>query len=130
MTSRNRTKNRSLLRSGIAAGLAMSTLAGIMAYIPKEDPVIPLSKGAHIMLIGNNLGSRMMNADHFETSLHLRYPDSNLYVRNMCDGGNTAGFRPHSGRNTPWAFPGRKNFRPSWPNRPVWKDSWNIPTNG
>ena len=111
MTHRFRIKRRTWLRTGVAASLALTTLAGIMAFIPKEEPLIPISKGARIMLIGNNLGSRMMNADHFETSLHLRYPDSMLYVRNMCDGGNTAGFRPHSGRNTPWAFPGAEKFQ-------------------
>jgi mono/diheme cytochrome c family protein/glucose/arabinose dehydrogenase len=111
MTHRFRINRRTWLRTGVAASLALTTLAGIMAFIPKEEPLIPISKGARIMLIGNNLGSRMMNADHFETSLHLRYPDSMLYVRNMCDGGNTAGFRPHSGRNTPWAFPGAEKFQ-------------------
>lgn len=111
MISKNKSKKATLLRSGVAAGLALATLAGVMAYIPKEEPLIPITKGSHIMLIGNNLGSRMLNADHFETALHLRYPDSMLYVRNMCDGGNTAGFRPHSGRNTPWAFPGAEKFQ-------------------
>lgn len=63
------------------------------------------------MLIGNNLGSRMMNFGHFETEMHVRYPDSALYIRNMCDGGDTPGFRPHPGRNTPWAFPGAEKFQ-------------------
>src|SRR6187551_3127495 len=67
----------------------------------KETPTpgeIGLKKGSHIVLIGNNLGSRMMNFGHFETEMHVRYPDSLLFIRNMCDGGNTPGFRPHSGR--------------------------------
>uniref|UniRef100_UPI00374DEA11 SGNH/GDSL hydrolase family protein n=1 Tax=Ferruginibacter sp. TaxID=1940288 RepID=UPI00374DEA11 len=72
---------------------------------------LTLKKGAHIILIGNNLGSRMMNFGYFETELQLRYPDSLLYIRNMCDGGNTPGFRPHSGRPTPWAFPGAEKFQ-------------------
>lgn len=72
---------------------------------------IPISKGAHIILIGNNLGSRMMNYGFFETELQLRYPDSLLYIRNMCDGGETPGFRPHSGRVSPWAFPGAEKFQ-------------------
>ena len=53
----------------------------------------------------------MMNYGHFETELHLRFPDSLLVIRNMCDAGNTAGFRPHPGRNTPWAFPGAEKFQ-------------------
>ena len=72
---------------------------------------LKISKGAHIILIGNNLGSRMMNYGHFETELQLRYPDSSLYIRNMCDGGDTPGFRPHSGRKNPWAFPGAEAFQ-------------------
>lgn len=63
------------------------------------------------MLIGSNLCSRMMNYGHFETEMQLRYPDSQLVIRNMCDGGDTPGFRAHSGRNTPWAFPGAEAFQ-------------------
>ncbi len=68
-------------------------------------------KNSHILLIGNNLGSRMMNFGHFETELHVRYPDSALFIRNLCDGGDTPGFRPHPGRETPWAFPGAEAFQ-------------------
>lgn len=76
-----------------------------------DGPSLPLHEGDHIVLIGNNLGSRMMNYGHFETEMHVRYPDSMLFIRNMCDGGNTPGFRPHSGRVSPWAFPGAENFQ-------------------
>jgi len=81
-------------------------------------PTLKLKKNAHIALIGNNLGSRMMNYGFFETELHLRYPDSLLYIRNMSDGGNTPGFRPHSGRPTPWAFPGAESFQTELSNNP------------
>ena len=101
----------SLPSSGKGVILALIIAAGILAFIPQDDPKTSLSKGSRIVLIGNNLGSRMMHADHFEAALHIRYPDSMLYVRNMCDGGNTAGFRPHSGRNTPWAFPSAEKFQ-------------------
>lgn len=76
----------------------------------QDTKVSGLKKGSHIVLIGNNLGSRMMNFGYFETEMHLRYPDSTLYIRNMCDGGNTPGFRPHPSRKSPWAFPGAKKF--------------------
>jgi glucose/arabinose dehydrogenase/mono/diheme cytochrome c family protein len=33
-----------------------------------------------------------------------------LVIRNMCDGGDTPGFRPHSGRESPWAFDGAEQF--------------------
>lgn len=69
-----------------------------------------LSKGSRIVLLGNNLGSRMTHYGHFETELHMRYPDSLLFIRNLCDPGDTPGFRPHAGRPTPWAFPGAEAF--------------------
>ncbi|MGB5554261.1 MAG: dehydrogenase, partial [Flavobacteriaceae bacterium] len=71
---------------------------------------VPIHKNEHIVIIGNNLGSRMMNYGHFETEMQMRYPDSTLFIRNMADGGNTPGFRPHSSRNSPWAFPGAEKF--------------------
>jgi glucose/arabinose dehydrogenase/mono/diheme cytochrome c family protein len=76
-----------------------------------SDDVVRIKKGSHIVLVGNNLASRMMNYGHFETELQLRYPDSLLFIRNMADGGNTPGFRPHSSRNSPWAFPGAEKFQ-------------------
>ena len=81
-----------------------------------EEPArLRLENGAHIVLVGNNLGSRMMNSGHFETELHCRYPQKNLTIRNMCDGGNTPGFRPHSARPNAkhWAFPGADAFSPN-----------------
>ncbi len=76
-----------------------------------DGDTLKIKKGSHIFLIGNNLPSRMMNYGFFETEMHLRYPDSLLFIRNMGDGGNTPGFRPHSGRNSPWAFPGAEKFQ-------------------
>lgn len=78
---------------------------------PKEPSLeLPVKLGDRIVLIGNNLCSRMMNFGHFETEMHLRYPTQKLFIRNMCDGGNTPGFRPHSGRYSPWAFNGAEKF--------------------
>ena len=76
-----------------------------------QRPTVDVKKDMHIVLIGNNLASRMMNFGHFETEMHIRYPDSNLFIRNMGDGGNTPGFRPHASRNSPWAFPGAEKFQ-------------------
>ncbi len=53
----------------------------------------------------------MMNYGSFETEMHLRYPKDSLFIRNMCDGGDTPGFRPHSGRVSPWAFLGADKFQ-------------------
>ncbi|NND33464.1 MAG: c-type cytochrome [Saprospiraceae bacterium] len=90
----------------IAAMVLMSCTSG-----PKSVSKVDLSQDQHIILIGNNLGSRMMDYGYFETEMHSRFPDSSLYIRNMCDPGDTPGFRPHSGRNSPWAFPGAEKFQ-------------------
>ncbi len=82
-----------------------------MGCSEQKENVLKLKKEAHIVLIGNNLGSRMLNFGHFETKMQLRYPDSLLFIRNMCDPGNTPGFRPHASRNSPWAFPGAEAFQ-------------------
>lgn len=64
-----------------------------------------------IVLVGSGLGSRMNHFGHFETELQLRTPQSKLIIRNMCDEGNTPGFRPQPGRKSPWAFPGAEKFQ-------------------
>src|SRR5688500_480382 len=91
-------------------GVILITLIIWQCSQPATAPV-EVRKNSHIVLIGNNLGSRMMNFGHFETEMHVRYPDSLLFIRNMCDGGNTPGFRPHASRVSPWAFPGAEKFQ-------------------
>ncbi len=86
------------------------------SFLPIQPPKIKVGKGFHISLIGGNLGSRMINYDYFETELQLRYPASQLIIRNMCDGGDTPGFRPHSARFSPWAFPGAEKFQSEYAN--------------
>ncbi len=102
--------NRKTIQYHLAILAFMPVLATFQCNRPSPT-LLKISKGAHIILVGNNLGSRMMNYGHFETELHLRYPDSLLYIRNMCDGGDSPGFRPHSGRLSPWAFPGAERFQ-------------------
>ena len=55
---------------------------------------IALQKDHHISLIGAGMGSRMVHYGHFETEMQLRFPHHRLVIRNMCDEGNTPGFRP------------------------------------
>jgi len=102
----------------ITISLVVFALAiiAVSAFKPVKSEFVPVKKGSHILLIGNNLGSRMMNYDNFETELQVRYPDSLLYIRNMCDGGDTPGFRPHASRNLPWAFPGAEKFQTEYAN--------------
>lgn len=95
--------------------LLAGALASVMVAFRATNSGAPQEKitpkaGMHISLIGGNLGSRMSYHDYFETELHLRHPDKNLLVRNMCDGGDTPGFRPHAARFSPWAFAGAEAF--------------------
>lgn len=73
---------------------------------------LTVEKGDHIVLIGSGLGSRMNHFGHFETELFLRFPEHELVIRNMCDEGNTPGFRPHPSRSKElqYAFPGAKEL--------------------
>ena len=64
----------------------------------QATPQLALQPNARVVLMGGGLGSRMQHYGHFEAGLHVRYPAHQLVVRNMCDEGNTPGFRPHSGR--------------------------------
>jgi mono/diheme cytochrome c family protein/glucose/arabinose dehydrogenase len=92
---------------------AVSTLyVAFQSPAPPQEVEFPLQmeQGATIALIGNNLCARMMNTGHFETAVQLRHPGKQLRIRNLCDAGNTPGFRPHPGRPSPWAFPGAEQF--------------------
>jgi hypothetical protein len=75
---------------------------------------LPLSpgKGESIALVGNMLGERMLYFGHFETALHQRFPQHRLLVRNLCNPGDTPGFRASPSRTTQWAFPGAEKFHP------------------
>ncbi|MFD2936724.1 PVC-type heme-binding CxxCH protein [Spirosoma flavum] len=95
-------------------GLVLIVFSGFQSGNNSEP--IPIKKGSHISLLGGNLGSRMMNYGQFETEMQVRYPDDMLYIRNMCDGGDTPGFRPHASRNSPWAFPGAEKFQTEYAN--------------
>ena len=73
---------------------------------PLPDPVLTIEPGDHIVLVGGNLCSQMEEYGHLETELYLRYPGHDLMFRNLCDPGDTPGFRPHSSRMTSWVYPG------------------------
>ena len=90
----------------------MKILVALLLPLSVLAKPINLPSNSRIVLIGGGLGARMANFDHFETELHSRYPKHQLFIRNMCDEGNTPGFRPHSARKSPWAFPGAEKFQP------------------
>jgi len=87
-------------------------VAGFLAISSGHAAPIELKQGSSIVLVGNGLGSRMMQFGSFEANLYQQHPEKNLFIRNMCDEGDTPGFRPHSARPSPWAFPGAEKFHP------------------
>ena len=78
----------------------------------RPQTVTPPQKGEHVVFLGNGLAERDVYYSRLETELHLRYPDQQLFVRNMGHVGDTPGFRPHPARETQWAFPGADKFHP------------------
>lgn len=77
----------------------------------EKKPLLSLKPNDTVVFLGNNLGARMLLHGYLETEIHLRFPSDSLTIRNMCDAGDTPGFRPHSSRPTPWAFPGAEQFQ-------------------
>src|SRR3954468_13138984 len=92
----------------IAIALGLAFLPGWMPGQAVEP--FKLEKDARVVLMGNGMASREVNFGHFETELHLRYPDLHLLVRNMGDEANTPSFRPHSARKSQIGFPGAEKF--------------------
>ena len=82
-------------------------------YACQSEPSGPLvlNTGDHISFVGGNLCARSLLTGHLETAIYAAHPDYRLVVRNLCDAGDTPGFRPHSGRNAPWAFPGAADYQ-------------------
>lgn len=81
----------------------------------KTPDFIELRRGARVAFIGGGLGSRMIHFNHFETELQLRHPEKLLEIRNMCDEGNTPGFRQDASRELDgqFAFPGARELLPN-----------------
>ncbi len=125
-----------LQKQTIAAAISLAACAAIHAKpkfvdpadIPGFDPPVKfesveyqkgegkeslsLKKGSTICFIGGGLGSRMAKFNHFETELHLRYPELDLKIRNMCDEGHTPAHRQQPNRNNDgqYAFPGAEKL--------------------
>ena len=84
----------------------------ITATTRRSQVVAPPSRGERIVLIGNGLAERDVYYHRIETELALRYPEHELFFRNMGHVGDTPGFRPHPSRASQWAFPGAEKFHP------------------
>ncbi len=82
------------------------------ATTKRPQIVAPPAKGERIVLLGNGLAERDVYYSRIETELALRYPEHDLFFRNMGRVGDTPGFRPHPSRKSQWAFPGAEKFHP------------------
>lgn len=65
----------------------------LFAERARSEERIELGDGSRVVLIGNGLGSRMMHYGHFETEVQRRNSGKHITIRNMCDEGNTPGYR-------------------------------------
>ncbi|MCM8537533.1 MAG: GDSL-type esterase/lipase family protein [Lentisphaeraceae bacterium] len=81
---------------------------------------IKLKNNNHIVLLGNGLGSRMLHFNYFETEVYRRNIGKRLFIRNMCDEGNTPAYRPHSGRSHQFAFESAEKFYPLSTSKDRW----------
>ena len=86
----------------------------IAASKVRRQEVAPPEKGERIIFLGNGLAERDVYYSRLETEFHLRYPEGELFVRNMGRSGDTPAFRPHAARVSQWAFPGAEKFRPEF----------------
>ena len=81
-------------------------LGGVLSAAERITP----TAGATITLIGGGQGERLLRDPTFETEVQRRFAAQRLVIRNLCDDGDTPGFRAHSGRNSPFAFPEAEKF--------------------
>ena len=94
---------RSLLTIALLAAQGVSLFAADLIEPPQ---------GASIVLLGGGQGERLLRYPAFEVELQRRFAGRDLVIRNLCDDGDTPGYRDHSGRNSPFAYPGAEKFYP------------------
>jgi mono/diheme cytochrome c family protein/glucose/arabinose dehydrogenase/lysophospholipase L1-like esterase len=104
-------KERPAAKTNSNAGHAL-TEEPATATAKRPQIIAPPAKGERIILLGNGLAERDVYYSRIETELNLRYPDNQLFLRNMGRVGDTPGFRPHPSRASQWAFPGADKFNP------------------
>jgi mono/diheme cytochrome c family protein/glucose/arabinose dehydrogenase len=77
-----------------------------------QSPKVTLEDGDTVLLLGNGLPERMLYHGFFESEVYSRHSDKDITIRTLAKPGYTPGFRPHSSRNTQWAFPGAERYHP------------------
>lgn len=84
----------------------------VVALGANAAELIDPPKGASIAIVGGGQGERLLRYPAFEAELQRRFAGRDLIIRNLCDDGDTPGYRDHSGRNSPYAHPGADKLYP------------------
>ena len=87
-----------MLLSSARCAIVLASLLLLMLNPPAkaQQELLKLEKGDHIAIIGNTLADRLQHYGHLEATLHYRFPDHNLVVRDLGFSGDTPTERPRS----------------------------------
>src|SRR6266700_2797583 len=85
----------SLLRLLVSCAVVLTASAAMICGAA-DEPKLKLTKGDHVVLIGNTLAERMQYFGHFETLLHSRFPELELVVRDLGWSADELMLRPRS----------------------------------
>lgn len=87
-----------MLPSCARCAIVLASLLPLMLITPAEaqQELLKLEKGDHIAIIGNTLADRLQHFGHVEATLHYRFPEHNLVVRDLGFSGDTLTERPRS----------------------------------
>ncbi|MFO1003194.1 MAG: PA14 domain-containing protein [Planctomycetaceae bacterium] len=76
--------------------LASGLLLMLNSSAEAQQDLLKLEKGDHIAIVGNTLADRLQHYGHLEATLHYRFPEHNLVVRDLGFSGDTLTERPRS----------------------------------
>ena len=99
--------------------LCVCALLAFRLPVAAAAPIDP-PKGASIVIVGGGQGERLLRSSAFEVELQRRFVGRDLVIRNLCDDGDTPGYRDHSGRNSPFAYSGAEKFYPLSKSKDTW----------
>ena len=74
----------------------LATLLLLSSLAAAQSPQLVLQPGDHVIIVGNTLAERMQYFNHWETLLHGRFPQLQLYVRNLGWSADELTLRPRS----------------------------------
>ena len=91
--------------------LLLGFIAILSLRVSAADLIDPPA-GSSIAIVGGGQGERLLRHPCFEAELQRRFAGRDLVIRNLCDDGDTPGYRDHSGRNSPFAYPAAEKLYP------------------